>query len=367
MQQNQLLNKILEYEIWNNTGKAYILSFLILILMLVGLKIFTKIVLKRAKKIIAKTQNDLDDFIFEVLENISGYFYLVTAFFVSIQFLQVPAVLDKFVYYLFMIVLVYQVILTLQKIIDYAIRKFVENKLGKDKDQNKGELENQKQIINFLSQVFKGALWIFGIVLILSNFGINVTSLITGLGIGGVAVALALQSILGDAFSSLSIFIDKPFKVGDFISSGKESGTVKKIGLKTTRIIALDGDELVIPNKDLTESRLHNYKKMQRRRMEIKFGVVYETKPETLERIKQVFQDIIAEIDLAELDWIVLEEFGDFSLNYKAVLYLDTPEYRKAMEIKEQINFEIIKKFKELGIEFAYPTQNVLLSKIEKQ
>ena len=184
-----------------------------------------------------------------------------------------------------------------------------------------------------------------------------------GLGIGGIAIAFALQNILSDIFASFSIYFDKPFKVDDFIIIGDDKGVVKKIGIKSTRIQTLQGEELVISNKELTESRVHNYKKMERRRIVFVFGVTYETPTEKVKKIPSIIKDIIEKTELADIDRVHFKEFADFSLNFEVVYYLKTSDYAEYMDTQQEINLAMKEHFEKEQIEFAYPTQTVFVHK----
>jgi small-conductance mechanosensitive channel len=176
-------------------------------------------------------------------------------------------------------------------------------------------------------------------------------------------LAFGLQHILGDIFASFSIFFDKPFNVGDFIIVGDNMGVVKKVGIKSTRVQSLWGQEVVIPNKELTSARINNYKKMERRRVQFSFGVVYDTSAENLEKVLEITKGIVEKIELAELDRVHFKEYGNYSLNFEVIYYVNTPDYNKYMDIQQEINLLLKKRFEKEGITFAYPTQTVIVNK----
>ena len=215
--------------------------------------------------------------------------------------------------------------------------------------------------ITFLGFVARLLLWIIVLLLILDNLGVNITGLVAGLGIGGIAVALALQNILGDLFASLSIVLDKPFVIGDFVVVDSLSGTIEHIGLKTTRIRSLSGEQLIFSNNDLLKSRVHNYKRMSERRIVFSFGVVYQTPLEKLKAIKEIVSDIITKEEKARLDRVHFKEYGDSSLNFEVVYFVNDPDYNIYMDVQEAINLEIFRRFQEEGIEFAYPTRTLFI------
>jgi small-conductance mechanosensitive channel len=212
----------------------------------------------------------------------------------------------------------------------------------------------------------KIVLWVLGIIFVLSNIGIEVTSLIAGLGIGGIAIAFALQGVLSDLFASFSLYLDRPFRIGDFIVIGNDAGTVEKIGIKTTRIRTLQGEELVVSNTELTTTRVQNFKKMEERRIVMKFGITYETPQDKIELVDPTVEAIFAEIDGARLDRVHFESFGDFALIFELVYHVENSSYDEFMDIQETFNMALLRKFAELGIEFAYPTQLVYHRELAK-
>jgi len=212
--------------------------------------------------------------------------------------------------------------------------------------------------------VINWILWATGAVFILDNMGLHISTLVAGLGIGGVAIALAAQAVLGDLFSSFAILIDKPFKVGDFIIIGDYLGAVEHIGIKTTRIRSLSGELLVFSNSDLTNSRIRNYKLMEKRRVVFKFGVIYQTTLERLKSIPPMIKEIVENIDLASFDRAHFFSYGNSSLDFEVVYYIQGNDYNLYMDIQQKINLKIFEKFKEKGIEFAYPTRTLYVNKL---
>ncbi|MDR7426079.1 MAG: mechanosensitive ion channel family protein [Armatimonadota bacterium] len=204
-------------------------------------------------------------------------------------------------------------------------------------------------------------LWVVVALLALDNLGVDITTLVAGLGVGGIAVALAVQNILGDLFASFSIVFDKPFSIGDFIAVGDFLGTVEHVGLKTTRVRSLSGEQIIFSNSDLLQSRIRNYKRMAERRVVFTLGVTYETPYEELRAIPGIVRQVIEGQAQARFDRAHFKAYGDFSLVYEAVYYLPTPDYTAYMDTQQAINLEIYRRFKERGIAFAYPTQTLYL------
>jgi small-conductance mechanosensitive channel len=213
-------------------------------------------------------------------------------------------------------------------------------------------------IVGFLLRV---AAWTIVLLLALDNLGVNITALVAGLGVGGIAVALAAQNILGDLFASLSIVLDKPFVVGDFLIIGEFMGNVEQVGIKTTRIRALSGEQLVFSNTDLLGARIRNYGRMYERRVEFHLGVTYQTPSDKLEKIPQIIKAIIDDLDNARFDRAHFEKYGDFALIFEIIYFVEAPEYRLYMDVQQAVNLEIYRRFDEEGIEFAYPTQTLHL------
>jgi len=199
--------------------------------------------------------------------------------------------------------------------------------------------------------------------LVLQNLGYEISALVAGLGISCIAVAFALQNILSDIFASFSIYFDKPFKTGDFIVVGNDMGVVNKIGIKSTRIRALQGHEIVISNKELTGSRVHNYKKMERRRVLFSIGVEYGTPVAKLKKIPKIIKDSIEAQESTTFDRVHFKEFGDFSLLFEIVYYVESGDYTNYRDIQQEINFSIAEKFKKSKIEMAFPTTTVHVRK----
>lgn len=201
------------------------------------------------------------------------------------------------------------------------------------------------------------------VLLALENLGVSVTTLVAGLGVGGIAIGLALQRIFGDLFSSLAILLDKPFVVGDFIVIDTFSGTVEKIGIKTTRLRSIDGEELVLPNADLVQGRIHNYKRMQERRVLFTLGITYETAIETLRGIPGLLRSIIEEEPGTRFERANFKGFGPSSLDFEIVYHILSADYNAYMDTQEAINLHILERFAQSGIAFAYPTQTLYLSR----
>jgi small-conductance mechanosensitive channel len=211
-------------------------------------------------------------------------------------------------------------------------------------------------ILNFISKI---VLWSLVFLLVLDNLGVNITALVAGMGVGGIAVALAVQTILGDLFASLSIVMDKPFVIGDFLIVGDLMGSVEYVGLKTTRLRSLSGEQLVFSNSDLLNSRIRNYGRMFERRVVFNLGVTYQTPRDQLVKIPTIVREAVEQQEKSRFDRSHFKEYGDFALLFESVYYVLGPDYNEYMDIQQAINLHIHECFEQEGIEFAYPTQKV--------
>ncbi|MEE9456817.1 MAG: mechanosensitive ion channel family protein [bacterium] len=223
--------------------------------------------------------------------------------------------------------------------------------------------ETRERTFRALMPIIKIAVWIVALIFLLDNLGFKVTTVVAGLGIGGVAVALAAQAILKDLFGYFSILFDRPFEIGDLIAVGDKKGTVEHVGLKTTRLRSISGEQLVFSNADLTDSRVQNYKRMKRRRVAFIIDVTYETPGKKLKEIPGIIEKIIADVKYADFDRAHFQSYGDFSLVYEIVYYVRGNDYQRYMDVQQQINVGIYEQFAKRKIAFAYPTQTVYLPK----
>lgn len=206
------------------------------------------------------------------------------------------------------------------------------------------------------------AVWLLVFLLILSNTGVEIAPLLAGMGIGGIAIALAVQTVLKDLLASLSIVLDKPFVIGDFLIIGDLMGVVENIGLKTTRVRSLSGEQLVFSNNDLLESRIRNFGRMKERRAIFTIGVTYQTPREKLARIPGMLQKAVESQPLTRFDRSHFKDYGSFSLNFETVFYMNVPDMKAYLDTQQAVNLHLHEQFEREGIEFAYPTQTLFLA-----
>jgi small-conductance mechanosensitive channel len=349
-------SETLDYQFLDNTLFQYLIAIAIFFIALIVLRFFKMAVIHRLKALAQKSRTDIDDLAIGIIENIGWFFYVYASFYLAHFFLSLPDTVGKIISYLFFVFVVYYAVKSAEGMIDYMGKKVIAKK-------TEGEKETDAAALRLLIKAVKGVFWGLAIIIILQNLGYNVSALVAGLGVSGVAIAFALQNVLSDIFASFSIYLDKPFQIGDFIIVGEDMGIVKRIGVKSTRIQTLQGEELVVCNKELTESRVHNYKKMQRRRIVFGFGVEYETPTEKLKRIVEIVKEIIGEIEITELDRVHFKEFGEFSLVFEVVYYLNSSDYTVYMDTQQEINLQLKEQLEEEGVKMAYPTQTIFVKK----
>lgn len=337
----------------------YVAAALLFIVLSLAFKVVLVLILSRLKRLSRKTSTDVDDVIIDAFASVRAWVYTFVSLYIALQFFVLPELLQKGITAIVLFAVVWQLIEIALCFVSYGATRFLE----KDEDGD-GEVDpNSATASHLVTLVSRIALWAFGIIFVLSNLGIEVTSLIAGLGIGGIAVAFALQGVLSDLFASFSIYADKPFRIGDYIVIGADSGVVEKIGVKTTRIRTLQGEELVVSNAELTTARVQNFKKMEERRSSVQFGITYETPHEKVKEINGIVERIFEAIEGARLDRVHFTTFADSALLFDVVFYVESPEYAVFLDMQQQFNFELMDKFAELGIGFAYPTQTLYLKK----
>lgn len=334
-----------------NTVPEYFVAVAQFALIWTILLFFKRIVVSRLQKWAAGTPSDFDDFLVSLVGGIGWPVFLTVAVYGASRGLSLPAEIDRAVHGIAVVVIAVRAALLLQNIVRYSVVKsYCKSR------------PNDPVAVRFaetLSNIARWVLWSVLLIFVLDNLGVDISALVAGLGIGGIAVAMASQAILGDLFSAVCIFIDRPFEVGDFIVIDNDKGTIEAIGLKTTKIRSLDGEQLVIANSDLTKSRIKNYKRMESRRASFGFGVTYQTPVAKLRKIPGMVGGILSELPLTKLDRVHFAAFGDSSLDFQVVYFVQSPDYKVFMDQQQEINCRLKEIFDREGIEFAYPTQTV--------
>ena len=319
--------------------------------------LFGFFVLARLKKFAEKTDNTVDDFILSLVERTVKPGLYFAALFLAAGQLKLAEGVKTAGNKAGVVIITFFVIRALIMLAEYLVTGMMPKK----------ETDTTRlQSVNGLTAIIKGVLWIIGILLVLDNLGYKVSTIAAGLGIGGVAVALAAQAVLGDLFSYVSIVFDRPFQAGDFIVIDGFMGTVENIGIKTTRIRSLDGEEIIFSNSNLTSSRIKNYKRMYSRRVVLSVGVVYGTKPAVLKKIPGIIKNIITGVKGTAFERAHLNDLEDSSISFEAVYSVEGNDYGKYMDIKQEINYKILEEFGVIGAELAYPSQTLYVKKAGK-
>lgn len=298
---------------------------------------------------------DLMAMTFQVMSRTTMFFLLSVSIFVGLQFFLWPVREHKAINDAMTVVVFWQVGVWGSA----TISAWLDHKRRGQRPDNLAATSSLG-VVGFIG---KAVVWTMAFLLALENLGVDITTLVAGLGVGGVAVALAMQNILGDLFASLSITFDQPFFVGDFITLDSFQGTVEHIGVKSTRLSSISGEQIVLSNSDLLKSRLRNYGRMHERRVLFTIGVIYETPVELLERIPQILRAIIEGIADTRFDRCHFSNHNSASLDFETVYYVLTADYKRHMDIQQDIRLKLHREFARLGIEFAYPTQRLIMER----
>jgi small-conductance mechanosensitive channel len=331
----------------------YLISLIIFISALLVLKIIKTVFIKRIKGLAEKTSTKVDNFLVDAICGKLIPILYFAAFYLSIQRLTLGESVAGWLKTIIVIVATVLIVRFIVMLLQYGVESF----------WKKGEVPRQEEVPRAILTIVRIILWTIGLIIILDNLGIKITALVTGLGIGGIAIALAAQAVLVDLFSYFTIFFDRPFEIGDFIVVGEYMGTVEHVGIKPSRIRSLGGEELVFSNTDLTNSRLKNYKRMHKRRVVFQIGVKYDTTLKNIKEIPSIIKGIIDSVPDTEFDRAHFYSYGDFSLNFETVFYVVNNDYTKYMDVREKINISIMEEFNKRGIGFAFPTQTLHIDK----
>lgn len=350
--------KYLDPVILGNTLAQYLIALAVFLALLIGLIIFKRILAGSIKKYGEKSLPKTSALLGELLSALKVFVFPIISLHFALATLTLSQVWSKRISIFVFAVLTFQVLLMLTRAIGFLIGQYRIGGLAQDDLSAESARKN-------LNAIAKTLLWVVGFLFFLNNVGIDITTLITGLGIGGIAVALAAQSLLGDIFSSFVIAVDKPFGVGDFIVVGDFSGTVEHIGLKTTRVRSISGELIVVGNSDLTSSRVKNYRRMQTRRISFKIGVTYDTPLKSLREIPQIIKEAIEMAPKTIFDRAHFIEFGPYILGFEIVYFVKDREFLSYVEAQQSMNLKILEEFEKRGIDMAFPTQTIHIARSE--
>lgn len=347
------MRSLLDQRFLGNDPLNWAIAFGATALMFVILLSVNRLVGRKLRSIASRTETRIDDLMAEVLGRTSSLALLVVSAVVGSNALTLRPAVESVVVQGFWLAVLIQLGLWGNGAVSFWLERSMQ--------QASGAQTGTTATMTAIGFVARLALWSLVILVGLSNLGVDITGLIAGLGIGGIAVALALQSVLGDLFASLSIVLDKPFVIGDFIVVDQLSGTVEYVGLKTTRIRSLSGEQLIVSNADLLRSRIRNFKRMNERRIVFTFGVTYQTPTESMAKVAQIAQGVIRGQKGVRFDRAHLKEFGDSALVYECVYFVLSPDYNEYMNVQQAINIGLARALRAEGIEFAYPTRTLIV------
>ena len=345
-----LLNEI----IFGNPISAWLTALTLFFCVAFIGKLLFRIGLKHLERMALKTTWLGDDSLVKVLKANTTLLLTGLGIFAALQVLQLTERIQNNTHNLMLVLLILQAGLWAHKGLDV----WLQWRFSQTDSEERGSNLMTLGLLSFLGKLL---MWVIVVLLALDNLGLNITALVASLGIGGVAVALAVQNILGDLFASLSIAIDKPFVIGDFVMVDDLMGTVEHVGLKTTRLRSLDGEQIVFANNDLLQSRVRNYKRMNQRRCAFNFGVTYSTTADQLAEIPATVEAIIKSQPQVTFGRAHFKSFGDSSLDFEVVYFVQSADYDLYMDVQQAINLLLVRSFEQERIDFAFPTRTLHL------
>lgn len=340
-------------EFAHNSVQSWVIALSAVFAIMLVMVVARNFMVSQFRRLATEADKPVFNLIASIVKRTRWLFILIFALFMGTLILDVPDKLQSVFATVLIIVLLLQVGVWAGVALSNTVKIYRDEQLAKDPAS-----VTTLNIINFIGKIL---IWTVVLLLVLDNLGVNINALVAGLGVGGIAVALALQTILGDLFASLSIVLDKPFVVGDFLIVGELLGSVEYVGLKTTRLRSLSGEQLVFANSDLLNSRIRNFGRMYERRVSFNIGVTYQTPHDMLIKIPEIIRHAIEQQSDTRFDRSHFKEYGDFALVFETVYYVLDSDYNNYMDIQQAINLYIHQQFEKQGIEFAYPTQTVFI------
>jgi small-conductance mechanosensitive channel len=352
-----MLHEFLNQEYFRNRVADYLVFLALFGAGIILLTIFKRVILTRLRRLAESTSTKVDVFIIDVIQKMLLPLAYFGAFFLAAKNLTLGRFLEKAIEIAGIFLLTFLIAQLLMAVAKFGIMSYIETaKKGSDRERS---------LKGFMTLI-RVVVWGLATVFLLDNLGFRISTVVAGLGIGGIAVALAAQNLLGDLFAYFVIMFDRPFEIGDFVIVGEYMGVIDRFGVKTTRISSLGGEQIIMSNKDLTDSRVRNYKRMEKRRILFRLGVTYQTPFGKLQEIPEIIAGVIRGVEYTTFDRAHFSSYGDFSLVFEVVYYVLSNDYTKYMNIQQEINFRIHEEFEKRKIEFAYPTQTLFLNKVEQ-
>ncbi len=347
-----LLNGFLQRAYLDNTVSAYLVALVVLLAGVIAARLVARIGLGALDRLSRRTQTQLDDLAVRLIKKNGVPLLYFVATYLAVASLRLAPGFARALGFVTIAITTFFTLRTVLGVASYLLEHYIKRENGNDQ---------RAKSLMALMPVLSVLVWGVAIVFLLDNMGLRVSAVVASLGIGGIAVALAAQSMLRDFFSHVLILLDRPFELGDFIIVGSYLGTVEHIGIRSTRLRSLSGEELVVSNTDLTSGWIKNYKRMKERRIVFGFGVTYDTPSETLGKIPQVVREVVDNTPNTRFDRAHFFQFGASSLDYQVVYYILVPDYTQYMDAQQTINLQLKQRLELMGVEFAFPTQTVYL------
>lgn len=336
----------------DNSQQDWLLALCVFAGAVILFGLLKRVVQFRLAVLAERTDTDLDDFFVDLVRRTTRVFLIVMAARIATHWLTLSDTTHLWLSRAAIVATAFQFGMWGLGVVNFAMGRALKSRAHDDPALKMGS--------SILTLIGRIVVWTTVLLLGLDNLGVDVTALITGLGVGGIAVALALQNVLGDLFSSITIVLDKPFVVGDAITIGDFNGTVEEIGIKTTRLRSVNGEQIVVGNSDLVGSRIRNYKRLNERRSLFTVGVTYQTTADQLEQIPGMIQKAIESTPDTRFDRAHFKSFGDWAQLFEVVYFCTKAEYNSLMDAQQAVNLKIKRAFDEAGIEMAFPTQTVI-------
>ncbi len=342
-----------ETRAFGNTIETYAAALLTFVAALLAIRVFRLVAATRLVPLAARASRELEELLQSLLRHVGPSITVILPLALATEELALPAALRVDLHRLVFVVVTIKLLQAGQDLVVFAVRRWI----GRGGSPDAGTLT----AIRNVSLIAQFVLWGVGLLFLADNLGLNVSSVVAGLGIGGVAVALASQAILKDAFSAFAIWMDKPFDVGDSIAIGDLMGTVEYVGFKTTRLRGLGGEQLVLSNSDLTDGRIKNFGRMSSRRVTFRFGVVYATPLESLRAIPDLLKQIVETQRIVQFDRAHLAALGESSIDFEVSYQVLTKDFDRHLDAQQQIYLRLLEVLAERKIEIAYPTRRIIL------
>jgi MscS family membrane protein len=359
------ISEILNQDLFGVPVEKLGLFFIIILLTFIIKSIFIYVIEKKLTVLVKKTKTELDDMLLNAIKSPLGYLILLQGFYLAILSLQLPEKIGQLdvtsiVHAIYILAVSFIFLYFIFKVIDIVAYYLYQ-------EAKKTDSTLDDQLVPLLVKSLRILVVTIGILFILQNFGYNITSLLAGLGLGGLAFALAAQNTVSNLFGSITIFSDKPFQLGDWISIGDIEGTVEEVGFRTTRVRRFDQALVTVPNSQFINTGIINYSAMKKRRINFNLGVTYGTSTDKMEEAVAGIKKIIEDDEKFDHSFYMVRftEFGEYSLNIFIYCFTKTIDWAESLAIREEFNLKIMKLLEELGVEIAFPSQTIYLKGIK--